>query len=210
MKHIMDRTKRGLKWFLPIALLVPSLGLASTDKLVAECAQVEGDLARLTCYDNLAKSKGLEGPQANPVNVSGVGKWDVSSTSNPIDDSKTVVLMLAADSGKTKWGKSIYMTIRCQSNETDLYIAWGDYLGSSASVLTRIGSSAAVTKKWLLSTDKQAAFHPSGAISFIKSMMESNKFVAQVTPYNESPSTAVFNTAGLKNAIKPLRETCSW
>ncbi|WP_257025488.1 type VI secretion protein [Pseudoalteromonas sp. MIP2626] len=41
-------------------------------------------------------------------------------------------------------------------------------------------------------------------------MLTSDKLVAQVTPYNESPATAIFNTTGLKNAIKPLRETCNW
>ena len=41
-------------------------------------------------------------------------------------------------------------------------------------------------------------------------MLTSTKLVAQVTPYNESPVTAIFNTAGLENAIKPLREICSW
>ena len=60
-----------------------------------------------------------------------------------------------------------------------------------------------------MSTDSQATFHPK-AISFLKSLLQSNKLVAQITPYNESPVTAIFNTAGLENAIKPLRETCHW
>jgi type VI secretion system protein VasI len=40
--------------------------------------------------------------------------------------------------------------------------------------------------------------------------MDADNLVAQITPYNESPVTAIFDTSGLENAIKPLRETCNW
>jgi hypothetical protein len=60
-----------------------------------------------------------------------------------------------------------------------------------------------------MSTDSQATFHPQ-AIPFLKSLVQANKLVAQVTPYNASPVTAIFDTTGLGNAIKPLRETCNW
>lgn len=192
-------------------LLFPfSMANASIEKDVAKCAAEEGDLARLACYDGMAKQRGLSGPQSQPVQVAGVGKWQVSSKVNPIDDSKTETLILLPESGQSKWGRPVALIIRCQSNETDLFISWNDYLGSSASVLTRIGSEDAVTKSWSLSTDKQATFHPRGTITFIKQMMGANKLVAQVTPYNESPVTAVYDTTGLENAIKPLRETCGW
>ena len=41
-------------------------------------------------------------------------------------------------------------------------------------------------------------------------MMLSDKLLAQVTPYNENPVTAIFNTRGMIEAIKPLRQTCHW
>ncbi|MGU3237515.1 hypothetical protein FA893_07430 [Photobacterium damselae subsp. piscicida] len=137
------------------------------------------------------------------------GKWDVRSTLNPIDDSKTVTLSLSADSGKGRWGDRISLIIRCKSNKTDLYINWNDFLGSEASVLTRIGNAKASTAYWPLSTDKKATFK-NQPIPFIKKMMKSNKMVAQVTPYNENPVTAVFDTKGLNAAIFSLRETCHW
>ena len=193
-----------------LLLFLPSLSQASIDKEVAICAVKEGDLARLACYDEIAKKYGLSGPQVQPTKLSGTGKWRVSAETNPIDDSKTVSLVLISDSGRSKWGKPVAIIIRCMSNKTELYINWNDYLGSSASVLTRIGKNRAVTKNWSLSTDSQATFYPTGTINFIKEMMDSNKLVAQVTPYNESPVTAIFDTTGLSNAIKPLRETCSW
>jgi type VI secretion system protein VasI len=179
------------------------------DKEYAKCAIIEGDLARLECFDNLAEKKNLDGRQAQPTSIEGKGKWNVSVDVNPIDDSKTVTLVLDADSGKNRWGKLVYLVARCKSNTTDLYIGWNDYLGSEADVLTRVGDNKAITQRWSMSTDSKATFHRK-PIPFLKEMLTSSKLVAQVTPYNESPVTAIFNTAGLENAIKPLRETCNW
>lgn len=116
---------------------------------------------------------------------------------------------LEATTGQNKWNKKVYFVARCQSNETNVYIAWNDYLGSKASVLTRIDSNKAVTSSWSLSTDSKATFHKK-PIAFLKKMENSNKLIAQITPYNENPLTAVFDTTGLSNALVPLRETCNW
>jgi len=196
--------------FLLPLLFLSAVSQASVEKEIAKCAVEAGDLDRLSCYDDLAKKRGLAGPQSEPTKIAGKGKWRVSVETNPVDDSKTVVLALRADSGKSKWGKPVTLIARCKSNTTELYISWNDYLGRNGEVLTRVGSQDAVTKDWGLSTDSQATFHPRGTISFIKKMKEADKLVAQITPYNESPVTAVFDTAGLENAIKPLRETCNW
>lgn len=190
-------------------LMAVNSNAAIDEKEYTKCAIVDGDLARLECFDSLAASKKLNGRQIKPTSIAGKGKWNISVDVNPIDDSKTVTLILNADSGKNKWGKTVFLVARCKSNATDLYIGWNDYLGSEASVLTRVGTNKAVTQRWSMSTDKKATFH-SKPILFLKEMLGSPKLVAQVTPYNESPVTAIFNTAGLDNAIKPLRETCGW
>ena len=101
------------------------------------------------------------------------------------------------------------MVARCQSNKTNVYINWGEYLGREAIVLTRIGNNKANTSKWGISTDSKATFN-NKPITFLKTMSKSNKLVAQITPYNESPVTAIFDISGLDNALKPLRETCNW
>jgi type VI secretion system protein VasI len=183
--------------------------VAIDNKEYAKCAIIEGDLARLECFDNLAKKKNLDGRQAQPASIAGKGKWNVSVDVNPIDDSKTVILSLDSDSGKSRRGESVFLIARCKSNTTDLYIGWNDYLGSEADVLTRVGDNKAITQRWSMSTDTKATFH-STPIPFLKEMLTSTKMVAQVTPYNESPVTAIFNTSGLENAIIPLRETCNW
>lgn len=202
-----------MKQAIAVFLLSTFSVLVQADDLksnIARCATISGELERLECFDQLAKSNQLDGPQETTTAIDGVGKWLVSDSINPIDDSRTVTLILQSDSGQTKWGNPIGLVLRCKSNTTDLYINWSDFLGREANVLTRIGTESAVTKRWNLSTDSQATFHPRGTIDFIKAMLQSTRFVAQVTPYNESPITAIFDTTGLENAITPLRETCGW
>ncbi|SMR77568.1 type VI secretion system-associated protein TagO [Marinobacterium sediminicola] len=200
--------KRAIVLLLSAGLTATAQAMP-TDKEIAACAIVEGDLSRLECYDTLAQRYGLNGPQAQSVNVSGNGKWAVNVETNPIDDSKTVTLLLKADEGQSRWGSPVAMIARCRSNETDLFIVWNDYLGSEADVLSRVGTEKARTRRWSMSTDSKATFHPQ-PIAFLKSMMEADSLVAQVTPYNESPVTAIFDIKGLREAIKPLRETCHW
>jgi len=95
---------------------------AIEEKEYAKCAVIDGDLARLECFDNLAKQNNLDGRQAQPTSIKGKGKWQVVVDVNPIDDSKTVTLVLDADSGKSRWGESVYLIARCKSNTTDLFI----------------------------------------------------------------------------------------
>lgn len=194
------------------------IGLLSISQIVvgdvdetrfSTCAILEGDLARLECFDTLARDSGLDGPQPVDTNLSGVGDWNVNVEINPIDDSTTVTLILIAESGQSTFGRPIGLIARCRSNETDVYINWNDYLGSEARVLTRVGSRTAQTSRWSISTDNEATFHPR-PIVFLRELLEVDRLVAQVTPYNDSPVTAIFNLAGIANAIQPLRETCEW
>lgn len=145
------------------------------------------------------------------------GKWQVSRSTNPIDDSPTVVLTLRADSGQSTYGESIVFIARCQSNTTEAYIIWNDYLGDDSSrgydqkyVTVRIGDAAPEEQTWGISTDSEATFAPGWAGNLLKRMLESGRLVVRTTPYNENPVTAIFDTSGLHVVLPELAETCHW
>lgn len=190
---------------ISILLLLPALQISAmaSERGLAECSKIQSNEERLNCFDELADAVAPDNDQGD------LGSWDVSVDTNPMDDTRTVTLLLRAESGNSAYGDPIYLLVRCMSNETEFFIAWDDYLGREAVVTTRIGDSAAVTAPWSLSTDNSATFHRN-PITILKEMMTANRFVARVTPYNESPTTAVFDTTGMSEAIKPLREICNW
>ncbi len=185
-------------------------GQVDLKKEIAECYSKSGDLAKMNCYDTLARKIGVDGPQVSPVTIAGVGKWQVSDTTNPMDDTRKVTIFLHADSGTGQFGGRVRFAARCQSNKTEAWVSWNDFMGTDAvSVTYRVGDEEAKKYKWGLSTDNKATYIEK-PIPLLKQMMVTNKFIAQATPYNESPITAIFDTQGMENALKPLRETCGW
>ncbi len=52
-----------------IILAISANALAVDDKQVAKCAAVDGDLARLVCYDKLAKDNNLMSKQEIPTSI---------------------------------------------------------------------------------------------------------------------------------------------
>lgn len=169
----------------------------------SHCLEIEDPDARLGCYD-------MEYGRTSSTDVT-AGDWVSYTEKNPLDDSSTVLLVLEAESGSNRRGQTIKLALRCKSNTTDMWIIWGDYLGNEMPrVTTRLGEEDAKVEGWSLSTNNTSTFYPGSPIGLIKEMVGESRYVAQVTPYNESPITAVFNIGGLEEAIAPLRETCSW
>ena len=195
---------------LVVALTNMSSAAAQGDlkQPIGRCAIQDGDLMRLACYDSIAKSLGYSRtPKA--ANVAGAGEWRVSTEQNPLDDSRTVILSLAATSGQSRLGEAVRLIVRCQSSKIHAFIIWSSYLGlEQTPVTTRLGTGDAKTQQWPLSTDNQATFYPGNDAAFLEQLLSSDRLVAQTTPYSESPITAVFDLAGLSAAVKPLREVC--
>lgn len=188
-------------------LIAATLGLTAFSHVQAadatHCLKIEDPDVRLGCYD---MEYGKEVSIASTA-----GDWQLHTDTNPLDDSATHILILESESGTNRWGKPINLLIRCKSNTTNMWINWDDYLGNdSPEVTTRLGSENAKTGRWSKSTNNSSTFYPGSPIGYIQRMMSESRFVAQVTPYNENPSTAVFNITGLKSAIKPLRKNCNW
>jgi type VI secretion system protein VasI len=152
------------------------------------------------------------------------GKWVFSRKTDPIDDSTITAFILYSDSGKSVFGEPIRLVLRHQSGKkkgkTCFYINWYDYLGGdSIFVKYRLGTGKAKNGYWAISTDNTATFYSTGflnvpsskhSIEFIRELMAVDRFVAQVTPYNENPITAVFDVRGLKNAVENFNNTLHW
>jgi type VI secretion system protein VasI len=201
-----------------LLLLYPTVDSAQTDltNTLSRCRTVSADSARLACYDSLKLSAQPPAPLSTPL-LSG-GGWQVSDEKNPLDDTRTVTLMLVATSGQSTYGHPILLVLRCKSHQTEVFIGWGTHLGDHAEVTVQVGSAKARTSAWGVSTDHTATFYHEDPVAFIKELVgaersqgsPAGRFVAQVTPDDESPITAIFDVKGLEFAVKPLREACGW
>jgi type VI secretion system protein VasI len=191
---------------------------AQDSRAVARCTAIDGDPARLSCFDDLARKLGLSRPQPRSVESAGMGKWQIAHDRNPVDDTERVVIALFADKGPSRLGTPVTLVGRCQSNKTEAYIDWGTHLGNDSYrgyadwkyVTTRIGTGKAQKEQWPTSADKKTTFAPQQLGKLLKEMAGANSFLAQVTPYNESPITAIFDTTGMAAALAPLAKVCGW
>jgi len=192
-----------------LLLALPALAFAVDDKEIAECAAQTNTVTRIGCYDALAERHSLA-PHVENSTPQGTGKWQTSTDVDPLNDKNIYLATLTATSGRNKWNKPISLTVRCSDNTTELFINWNDFLGSDAYTTIRIDKEKATKANWTLSTDKVAAFYPGSPVSILKKLAGSKSFIASVTPYNESPVTAVFDTNGAAAAFADIRKGCGW
>lgn len=197
--------------FAAAAVVAPALSTSAAEvSTYRECAKIDDSSSRLACYDALSGREREVGSRKS-------AKWLIDERVNPLDDSKTVIAVLVADTGRGTYGDPVTLTSLCRSNKTQLYIDFGSYLGSDSSsvyskwkyITIRVGSADARKEKWGVSTDHKAAFAPR-AIRLLKEMLRADDLVVQVVPYGSNPITAVFDLSGMRSAITPLAETCHW
>lgn len=190
-------------------LLLPLTAYAVDDQEIATCAAMQNDLNRLACFDSVAASNSLA-PRVERQEAKDAGSWNVSTDVNPLNDENVYYAIVPASQGESRFRKPISLTVRCSKNKTELYINWNDYLGREASTALRIDKDPASTNTWALSTDKQSAFYPGSPVKLLKRIAESSTVVANVTPYNANPVTAVFDTTGANIALADIRKACGW
>ncbi len=111
--------------------------------------------------------------------------------------------------------KKLYLALRCIEDTTIAYLTSRCSLlsGQNGTNLTYIIDETAPSKAYFELSDDETAiglWKESVAISFIKQLLDSKTLLVRFTPYGDSPVSARFNTTGLREAIKPLREACNW
>ena len=202
---------RRYAYVLLIAGFITGAAHASVKEEIAKCAAQNAPAERLSCFDTLAKSLGVDKPETTVK--AGKGKWVVRTKKSPIDDSINVMLAVRAEREVRSGYRTATPTlvIRCSEGKTNVYITWSLYLGiGTTEMLTRLDKEAATTDTWDISTDDKAVFVRGSDIGFAKKLMRHHTLLAQITPYSESPVMATFEVGGLSEAIKPLREACKW
>ncbi|NEI36335.1 type VI secretion system-associated protein TagO [Rhizobium leguminosarum] len=76
----------------------------------------------------------------------------------------------------------------------------------------RLDAEKQQKRSFTVSTDNQALGPWSGgsALPFLKQLLGRKKLTAQITAYNESPTTVEHDLTGINAAIAPLRKQCGW
>lgn len=149
--------------------------------------------------------------------ASTAGDWYTNEDRDPIDDSAVITAMLDAESGSSSYGDVVSLVARCGSNTTEVYAVWHDYVGDDSSsvynefknVEVRVGEADAETQQWSVSSDKKATF-ASAPVPLLKRMVAEDRLALRMTPYGESPITAIFDLDGMREAVEPLAEECGW
>lgn len=182
------------------------------------CSCISSLVERLNCYDMLAETLGAE----SGAETGDPGEWRKSVSIDPMDDSKTVVLALDAESGQSSWGDPIRLVIRCAGGDLELYVKWGQYVVNQWGwqlVVWRLEYGEPESSLWDGSRDGTATFYKDsylqhggyqtvGVYRLIQLLMEGVRFVVRVTPPADNEITAIFDTTGLASLIDEVFATC--
>lgn len=172
-----------------------------------QCAQIRIAARRLRCYDSLAAKPS----PARSASVHGRGMWMVTDTTDPLNDSREVILYLDATSGRSVYGQPVNLVLRCRDGDTEVYVNWNSYISEDDGVVTmRVGTDSAEVDTWSVSTNNEATFYHGDPAQLIQRLIKANRLVVQTTPYQENPITAIFDLQGLASSVKPLRDACGW
>jgi hypothetical protein len=149
------------------------------------------------------------------------GKWAVESDTSPFDDSKTVVLSLSAEKPITDWlgiSHTPRLILRCKEKKTEAYVVtgtqpkteFGEY-GRELGVRMRARYDKEREWEYMMgkSTDGEALFFPE-AVREVKHMLGRKSLVLEFVPFQSAPVQVLFDLSSLEEAVKPLREACSW
>lgn len=178
-------------------------------KEVAICAGEVNTVKRLACFDEVATRHG-QAPTSVSTSEGSKGEWRTSTDTDPLTDKSVHFAMLTASEGQGRYGDKIVLVVRCKSGRTDAFVNWQTFLGSDSILVTsRIEKEKAVSSSWSLSTDHKASFMPNPPAT-LKKFEGASTYVVNLTPYSESPITAIFELQGANEALADIRKDCKW
>ena len=130
--------------------------------------------------------------------------WEMLKEKSPIDDSQTYTIQREADSpvhGGFRKSRPV-LILRHKEGKSEVYVAWPMYLGNDKLPVTvRFDKDDAITEDWGCSTDGKAVFSPFPFSDFLEMALTSSRLVVRLTPFGESPETAIFDISGLADVL---------
>ncbi len=180
---------------------------ADLRQALAEAAAIENSIERLAAFDKIASSNGLT---KRTESLSGdSGKWVVSRSISPIDDSSSITAILHSENDvPTGIDRApLSLIVRHKEGDLDIYINFGNFMGSDTIDATlRYDREPAFSEALSISSDKTAGFFRAKLWTIARKFGTSERLVVRATPYNESPVTVEFDLRGFDGILRLINE----
>lgn len=145
-------------------------------------------------------------------------RWQVrTDVSRMTDDIDVYLSVESSQPISCSWGNEpAKLTIRCQENTTAVVLSAECQMtsgyGGYGSVTYRVDENSHRKRNFEASTDNRALglWSYSRSRPLINELLDGETLIMRFTPFGDGSKEAVFNIAGLRTAIAPLRKSCGW
>jgi type VI secretion system protein VasI len=144
--------------------------------------------------------------------------WTKSVSSNPVDDTKTVVIIQEAEGTYiNRYGRPgrANLQILCEQNKTGLALVLPELYtsdtGGLGRVTFRIDDKPAFERDMIAANDRGSMIALSGqAISAVKEMIGGSRLLVRFITVSEPSIDVYFDLADLDGKITDVRTECGW
>ena len=128
--------------------------------------------------------------------------WILDEKIDSFTDQKVVVAIASGGGGN--------LAIRCQGENFDVYVNFGEYLGDKLiDVRYRIDKDSPVNSKWNSSTNGSTVFVDERSKKHLSRLfMKGDTFLIEATDFRGTPHRASFDLTGSSEAIGPVMAQC--
>ncbi|MCP5368457.1 MAG: hypothetical protein H6907_13255 [Hyphomicrobiales bacterium] len=178
------------------------------DAKLAECARIGDNMARLACYDRLAKRRGA---------APGDGRdsaWIVQEEEVAGGPDNVYLHVNATAPVTVGWETALpELWLTCAGGVAQIYVNMGVFLHSEKVHLTiRLGRKRPLADTYPVSKDGKTAFLAlgDGAAVIARGMAGHDSLGVRAQPYKQKPINVDFPIAGLDRELPALTEACGW
>jgi len=173
----------------------------------------------------------IEEEDVEEILVINTGKWIYDKGTNPLNDKVVITFWLECE--KNECDNPIFLILKKEGKKTTICINWGvevrDVYEGMVSVRTRFGDKKATKSlNWHTSIvtfgdivkeaifGKQAwvaspyTFYDGRKSKFIRKLIDTDRFVAEVKGIYKTKLTAIFDVRGFKNAVRQFNDILGW